>query len=144
MSFIISPSQQNRYPAPLLVTMKLSIAATIVIATITQASARRLRRNTGSKGCPCLNVRAVLLESESCEIEDVETFGEGKGVLTATGACVPVDYGSYCENFDCPSDQFCYVDPDNCDLDTNPSGYFPGLVYSFFTCDQASDSSSSE
>ena len=86
----------------------------------------------------------MLLESESCEDNILDG---GRGVLTATGVCVPVDYGSYCENFDCPTDQFCYVDPDNCDLDDEDlynSGYFPGLVYAYLTCDQASASDSSE
>ena len=99
---------------------------------------------SGARGedssCPCLTTDNGLLD----------IYRDGSGDLIYAGYTYPTDYGvgcgqhdldldPYCSSDDAPewcTDQFCWVDPDNCDSLEYLSGYFPasGLYYSFQTC----------
>jgi len=91
------------------------------------------------EGCPCLDTPQ---ENANYDFEYAYPNVDPQGIR------YPSTYGlSSCDTHDanlapfCESNaesfclsKFCYIDPDNCDVNYSPSSFFPGSYYSYNTC----------
>ena len=95
----------------------------------------------GGGGCPCLSSSSTSLPNNNQVVLAGKTYDYpatyGLDTCKAHDEALP----PYCSETPKPewcSDNWCYVDADNCDdLVTTQSVYFPGLAYSYSTCGDA-------
>ena len=92
----------------------------------------------GVSGCPCTAKNGTTMVTSGTWMEDVPNIGDWCSAWDGDFNYCAGGGDSFGSEFgaDWCADDWCYVDPDDCDKDTYPSTYFNETAYfAYGTCD---------